>query len=375
VLSKEAKFSGIDTELIIRKPRKTYSQQWPAYNQTQIKQKELFMKLLHELCKMVPEQEYRFGRPPMILSDMIFSSALKVFSTFSLRRFSTDIKTAKDLGYIQTVPYYSTIARYMEKPELYELLKWLIKMSSLPLHSIETDFSVDSSGFSTSRFARWFVHKYGNSRDRQSYRIWIKTHVMSGVKTGIVSGVEITPTSESDTTLFPDLLKQTAENFHISRVSADMAYSSKQNLNLVDSLGGVPFIPFKRNIVNVDQSSPIWKKMFHYFMYNKDEFLKYYHKRSMSESVFHMIKSKFGDAIRSKNEIAGRNEVLLKILCHNLCVIIHEMHELGIKPNFETDIDTSKGKSVYEDAVQKEIENCVEKKNAVDTAIEWYLHS
>ena len=47
-----------------------------------------------------------------------------------------------------------------------------------------------------------------------------------------------------------------------------------------------------------------------------------------------MIKSKFGDAVRSTTEVAQVNEVLLKVLCHNICVVIQEMFELGIEPNF-----------------------------------------
>jgi len=47
-----------------------------------------------------------------------------------------------------------------------------------------------------------------------------------------------------------------------------------------------------------------------------------------------MIKSKFGDSVRSKTEVAQVNEVLLKVLRHNICVVIHEMFELGIEPDF-----------------------------------------
>lgn len=35
-------------------------------------------------------------------------------------------------------------------------------------------------------------------------------------------------------------------------------------------------------------------------------------------------------------DIAIRNEVLAKVLCHNIVVVIHEMHELGINPGFKT---------------------------------------
>jgi hypothetical protein len=43
-----------------------------------------------------------------------------------------------------------------------------------------------------------------------------------------------------------------------------------------------------------------------------------------------MIKTKCGDAVRSKSDIGQRNEVL----CHNLCVLIQAMHELRLEPTF-----------------------------------------
>jgi hypothetical protein len=48
-----------------------------------------------------------------------------------------------------------------------------------------------------------------------------------------------------------------------------------------------------------------------------------------------MIKGKFGDAVRSKSDIGQWNEVLCKVLCHNLCVLIQAIHELGIEPRFD----------------------------------------
>ena len=47
-----------------------------------------------------------------------------------------------------------------------------------------------------------------------------------------------------------------------------------------------------------------------------------------------MIKWKFCHSLslRSKSQPALVDEALLKILCHNLVVLIHEMYELGIEP-------------------------------------------
>ena len=52
------------------------------------------------------------------------------------------------------------------------------------------------------------------------------------------------------------------------------------------------------------------------------------------ESAVSMIKRKFGDSVRSKTPVAMENGVLAKIVAHNVVVLVHEMYELGIDPDF-----------------------------------------
>lgn len=47
-----------------------------------------------------------------------------------------------------------------------------------------------------------------------------------------------------------------------------------------------------------------------------------------------MIKAKFGGFVRSKTPTAQRNEVLCKVLAHNLCVLVQAFFELGVAPEF-----------------------------------------
>ncbi len=54
------------------------------------------------------------------------------------------------------------------------------------------------------------------------------------------------------------------------------------------------------------------------------------------ETVFHMIKAKFGDKMRAKTDTAQINEALMKVLCHNICVLIRAMYALGITPVFDS---------------------------------------
>ncbi|MGI0141560.1 MAG: IS5 family transposase [Candidatus Micrarchaeales archaeon] len=331
-ISKHINKDGSTT--ITETKRIIYPQNWKAYNTATTQQKELFMKLLNELCNTIPsESEVRGrGRPKLPLKDMAFASALKVFTTFSLRRFTMDMKEAQGLGYIQNVPHYSSVALSMENPELTPIIKELITLSSLPLKTIENNsFSIDSSGISPSKFSRWYDHKYGKERDR---KIWYKVHLLIGNKTHIACGVEITSQYETDTAMLPQLVNEAHKNFQMNELAGDKAYLSRTNLDYLDKLGITPFIPFKANSVKKPMGSQMWKRMYNYFALNQEAFLEHYHQRSNIESAFFMIKSKFGDYVRSKTETASINEILLKVLCHNICVVIQEMFELGITPNF-----------------------------------------
>lgn len=311
----------------VKKP--TYKQQWPAYNAAQTNEKDKFLLLLADLCRGIHEPPAKMGRRPIPLKDAVFAACFKVYSTFSGRRFMSDLRNAKDAGYIRATPHYNSIFHYLENPTVTPILRTLIVESSLPLRTVEVDFAGDSSGFMSSRFIKWFDHKYGAERKKAE---WVKCHLMCGVKTNVVTAVEIFDKDAGDSPQLPALVSATAKNFTVREVSLDKGYSSLDNHNTIAAHGGTPFIAFKNNTTG--SVGGLFEKMFHYFSFRRDEFLAHYHKRSNVESTFSMVKAKFGDAVRSKTDVAMKNEVLAKIVCHNIVCVIHEMYELGIEPTF-----------------------------------------
>jgi transposase len=219
----------------------------------------------------------------------------------------------------------------------------LIEESSLPLASIEEDFAADSSGLSTGVYLKWSDAKWGKARtlfgDKQpntvNHKDWLKIHIMCGVKTNVVTAVEVTDAHANDTRFFKPLVEATAQNFAMRQVSADKAYLSSNNLKVAVDNHAMPYIPFKVNTTGKDKkTSDLFKKMFHFYSYNQERFMQNYHKRSNVESTFSMIKAKFGDSLRSKTKTAQVNEALCKILCHNICCLIQSMFELNLKPKF-----------------------------------------
>ncbi len=264
---------------------------------------------------------------------MIFAAAFKVYSTVSCRRFMTDLRDAHAKGMISKLPCYNSIFNYLESEELTPIIRDMIVKSALPLKAIETDFAPDSTGFtSTQLVGTWRAEKYGAKKERVEHA-WLKLHVMIGTKTNIVTAIELTERKEHDTTQFKSMFETTAEHFNVERIQADKAYASKANFELIESKGATPFIPF-RNDARGNTKNETWNRLFHYYSFRREEFLAIYHRRSNVESTFSSIKRKFGDFVRSKTPTAQINELLLKVLAHNITMVIHSMHELGISPSF-----------------------------------------
>ena len=315
---------------IIQAIRKTYRQNWPAYNRAQCEEKERVQILLRGLCEGIVEPpRVGRGRPPLPLADVVYGATMKVFSTVSGRRADTDIRECKSKGLVKQAPSYNSLFEYVQEPKLRPLFQVLVEESAAPLKAIETTFAGDSTGFSTNTYTRYLDIKYGEKKVQR----FVKAHAMTGTVTNIITAVEATDGHVGDSPMLAPIVERTKANgFDVREVSLDKAYLSHDNLALIEKLGGAPYVPFKVN--SGSTGSAAWERMWHYFSLNKEDFLAHYHKRSNVESTFSSVKRKFGGSVRSKLLDAQLNEVLLKCLCHNLSMLVHSIHELGIEPKF-----------------------------------------
>jgi transposase len=327
--------TNADGSKVTEQLRLTYRQEWPAYNAAQVHEKDRVAALLHDLCGAIDNPVQGRGRPRLPLADSVFCAAMKVYGGASGRRAMTDLREYAAKGYIDRAPHYNSVFNAFENPDLTPILSRMIEESAVPLKVFETEFAADSSGFTTSLYHRWFSAKYG--REMAAAK-WIKAHIMVGTRTNVVTAATITHGFEHDGQHFSPLLERTAQRFTLKRVSADKAYSSARILAQIESVGAQPLVPFKKNATGTapynKRGRDTWARAFHYFSYHREEFLAHYHQRSNVETTFHMIKSKFGTRLRSKTPIAQVNELLCKILCHNLCCLVQAFYELGVEAEF-----------------------------------------
>ncbi len=183
----------------VKVTRKTYAQDWPAYNAAQCKEKALVQSLLRALCDGIvsPPRAGR-GRPSTPLADAVYGMTMKVYTIVSGRRATTDLEACADAGHMAKAPGYNTVFDYFGKPELTAL----VEDSAAPLACAESKFAVDSTGFSMCTFRRWYDAKYGREMKQAG---WIKAHATVGVTTNVITAIRVTDCDANDSPELPAL--------------------------------------------------------------------------------------------------------------------------------------------------------------------------
>lgn len=308
---------------------KKYTQDWRSYDCAKTNEEVLFKQMVHEL---LIQSELDPGKGMYSNSDKIFCMMIKVYSGSSLRKTVSRLKELQQLGYLRKVPSFKTIDNFFRDETLIEILDKLITLSSLPLLEFEETGAIDSSGFSLSKYEQWNEYKWGKSSGKE--RMWRKAHIVCGTKTNIILSVKMSDKKQADSPVFTEIVGDATKYFNMKDITADKAYSSRENLTFAYNLGMMPFIPFKKNTTGRSKGCYIWMRMYKVFKNNSGLFAEHYHKRSNVETCFQMLKQRFGNNLTTKSWVANGIELKVKVLSHNICVLIQEMYELSAKIDF-----------------------------------------
>jgi transposase len=260
---------------------------YDTYHRAQCDEKHRVQLLLRGLCDGIAQPEQTNGRPRLPLADAVYGMTMKVYTGMSGRRADTDIRECEGKGLVAKAPSYNSVFRYMERADLTPLLRTLVHEAATPLRAVETAFAIDSTGFATNTYARWFDEKFGGEKKCQR---WIKLHAQVGTATHVIASVEATESTVGDVVMLAPLLASSVERgFDVRELSADKAYLSNENLVAIEAAHAVPYIPFKSNSKGTGRTDA-WRRLWHMFEAQNEEFLAHYHKRSNVESVFSAVK-------------------------------------------------------------------------------------
>lgn len=314
--------------------RKTYPRPWRQVNAAAVHERSYVERLLMALCAGIPQPARKPGpgRKPLPIADLVFAAVLKVFLAMSNRRAQSDLRESAARGSVGRIGHFNSISEFLANPSSTDILTSLVEESAAPLAAIENgQYAIDSTGFSTVTYDRWFDQKHGKLNARHE---WVKLHIACGTVTHAITSARVT--SAGDSPQLPALVANTMKHHDVREVSADKAYSSVENHDVLESFGVEAFIPYKVNAV-VNAKAPVWSRHLVEFTLNQERFLASYHRRSAVETTFAMIKARFGASVASRLPTARANEVLARCIAHNLVCVVRAIFTAGLAPVFWQD--------------------------------------
>ncbi|MEK6855742.1 MAG: hypothetical protein AABX66_01140 [Nanoarchaeota archaeon] len=256
------------------------------------------------------------------------------FPNFSLRRARGFLLLLKKFGIITLdIPCFKTLSNYRENNSLQLVLENLIEESSKPLSKIEHDFATDATGIRTNLFSSWYSLRC-KKEIKKRYHLTI--HITTGVKSNVVTALNVELKSGRDNLIFREHVDKTAKNFNVEEFSGDGRYWCKDNCWKVVEVGAKPYFKVWKNWAGKSRGCMPWKIMNMEFENTPEEYGKHYHKRSNVESTNHSKKSLLGNSVYSRLPSARINEETLRWINHNINVLNRAKYQWKINPRFMT---------------------------------------
>jgi len=204
---------------------------------------------------------------------------------------------ARALLNLKSVPDHSTLVKFHKRIKANDLDSLLCKKP------VKTS-AIDSSGFETNHMSYHYANVW-NRQDKRKYRRYIKVSIAIDTDSQYILSQKIRLGPRNDNIDFESVMK----NIKCKYVVADKGYDSKSNRYFVlRKMDAYPHIPY-RKISGRNYERAGVPLIF-------DE--KIYHQRSKVETVFSVIKRKYGCFVLSKSFETQRKELLLRLVAYNI---------------------------------------------------------
>jgi len=205
---------------------------------------------------------------------------------------------ARALLNLRSVPDHSTLVKFHKRLNVKMLDSLLCKKP------IKTS-AIDGSGFETTHMSYYYANAW-NRQDKRKHRRYLKISIAICTDSQYILAQKIRLGPRNDNIDFERVMK----NINCKQVVADKGYDSRSNrLFVLNKLKAYPHIPY-RKYSGVTYTNNGAKKII------CDD--KIYHQRSKVETVFSVIKRKYGSFVLSKSFETQKRELLIRLVAYNI---------------------------------------------------------
>lgn len=193
------------------------------------------------------------------------------------------------------IPVHTTLVRFTSKIKDCINLILDIKQASI--------VAIDSTGFELESKSYYYRNKWNSERKWKTKR-YMKLSIVVDTNKQLILNYKIRKKLRHDNIDFKYLLNELKINYLV----ADKGYDSKENrLFVIKKLKAIPNIPYRINsgITKLGRIRVFFD-------------IKSYHQRSKVETVFSVIKRRYGSVLRSRSFITQKVELISKLITYNL---------------------------------------------------------
>jgi len=285
--------------------------------------KSYYLKFINqslEVAKAIPKYFSKF-------SKKIFNNHQKLTLLVLKQKLRTTYRDLIELLKISNIP---KIIKLKQIPHFTTLIKFSKKLSPLLVRKLITyscrrsnpknlNLGVDATGLELDRTSEHYAMVKGRSIRRKYILQITACGLMDSM---LISSVRIGKYISVRNNNFLSVVKESAKLGNVEYVAADKGYDSKNNHDyVIRNLNAESCIKVREGCIGRHGNS-LRKRVLREF----DD--KKYHQRSKIETIFSMIKKRYGSAIKARYKASQIMEAYHKILTHNLdrlCTIINQI--------------------------------------------------
>jgi hypothetical protein len=272
-----------------------------------------------ELTKTIPRYFSKFSNKIFCNQQKIILLVLKQKLRTTYRDLIEFLKISDIPIFIglKRIPHHTTLVKFSKKikPSLLNLL--------LPFRKAKI-VGLDGTGFEVEN--RSTHYKFRTART--SYRRYIKLGISADMDKQIILRQEIHKSPRNDCKDFMPLTKGIKTKY----LCADKGYDSEKNHRFVINNLKAESLICVRNLFSTHYRNTVRRKVYENF----DE--KMYHQRSKVETIFSVIKKKYGSCLKARTFYSQKKEILCKLIAYNLdrlCKITYLIIGFQHSPIFE----------------------------------------
>lgn len=169
---------------------------------------------------------------------------------------------------------------------------------------------IDGTGHSKQRGSRHYYRRIGKKTKKKDF---VKVVGVDDLTTQLVLAVKIRKKSRHDNVDFKPSVNRVARATSLDTVIGDKGFDAQKNHEVVHQHGALLITPIR------NQDVPVWRTSGADRKKLKRNFpTKTYHKRSKKETVWSVVKQKFGDVVRALTFHMQKIELLCRYLAYNI---------------------------------------------------------